>query len=81
VTSWGNRVQHRASWESGLPLVFMMRRICRAADEAVAGAAVIFEDQVAALLAAEVEAVAQHFIDDVFIAHGGAEQLAAGLGE
>src|SRR6185437_12985568 len=49
--------------------------------EAVAGGAVIAENHVAALLAAEVETIAQHFVDDVFVAHRRANDFAAGLGD
>ena len=37
-------------------------------DQTVTGGAVVAEDQVAALLTAEVESVAQHFIDDISVA-------------
>ena len=46
-------------------------------DEAVAGGAVIAEDQVAALFAAKVVATFEHFIDDIFIAHRRADDLSS----
>ena len=46
-------------------------------DEAVAGGAVVAEDEVTALFAAEVVAVLPHFIDDVFIAHISANDFAS----
>ena len=47
-------------------------------DEAIAGGAVIAEDHVAALFAAQIVAVAEHFIDDMFITDGGADEGTAG---
>jgi hypothetical protein len=49
--------------------------------EAVAGRAMIAENQMTALLAAEAEAGAEHFINDILVAHVGADDLAAGGSE
>ena len=77
VTIWGKRVQHWASLESGSVLRSHDPQDLQGGDQAVAGGAVVAEDHVAALLAAEVEAVAQHFINDLPVAHGGAHDASA----
>ena len=73
--SCGKRVQHFASFESGVPLRFHDPQNLQGRDEAVAGGAVIAENQMPALLAAEVEAAAQHFINHVLVADGGANDV------
>src|ERR1051326_100614 len=47
-------------------------------DNAVAGRAQLAKDEVSALLAAEAEIVAQHFINDVLVTDGGTHDAAAG---
>ena len=78
MTSCGKRVQHFASRESGVAVRAHDPQNLQGGHQAVARGAEVAENQMAALFAAEIEAVVQHFINHVLIADGGANHLAAG---
>ena len=55
-----------------------MRRICKRADNAIAGRAEVAKDHVTALFAADIQIALHHFLDHVTIAHFRAQHFAAG---
>ncbi len=69
------------AWTAACRSAFMMRRICSAHTSPSPGRAVIAENHVPALLAAEVEPVPQHLINHVLVAHRRADHLAAAFAD
>ncbi len=81
VNNCGKRVQHRANSESGLLRSLHHPQNLQGRDQAVARGAEIAHDDVAALLAPQVEVLLAHGGQHVLIAHPGADGLAAGRGD
>ena len=80
-SSCGSGSNTRQTWLVGVPALRTTASTCRAAIKSVARGRVIAEDDVPGLLAADVEAVAAHVLDDVAVADLGALQGQADAGE